>query len=478
MWAVSFPRSAAGAADGGRWSCWSFSRSSWQRRGCTGGPTCASDRRHRAAGPQHRAPDDRRHADARLRPGPGQLERLPVKGWDRHTDFARYRFGEAWSDDVNVEFGHNGCNTRDDILRRDLADLVVRPGTCYAQSGVLHDPYTGESIAVRPRPRHVQRRADRPPGLAVRRLVQGRARMGRRSADATSPTIRATCWPSAHKSTSTRHFATPPPGCRPTRASAASSSPARSRSRRAYQLWVSKNEKQAMARRAGRLLSSAQRDQPESRCQRVGHPHVVRLRRAAGRRVRRRGPPRPAAPPDRPTAATGRRTPRRGPAAHRCDRPPAPGRARPPRRPPRRRAARAAAARAGRSAPSTRPPRRYSPHCSGSGTPAASVRATGSSTRTPRPQQRIEQLDRSGLRADGHIGADGFTAARPGVGQMRRRAPRPRRRAAARVNARRAAQDRVPQLGFRRGHHGVHDDSADTGPPYRSSRPGALMCER
>ncbi len=75
------------------------------------------------------------------------LQRLPVKGWDRVTDFSRYRFGEAWSDDVNVEFGHNGCNTRDDILRRDLAELVVRPGTCYAQSGVLHDPYTGQTIA-------------------------------------------------------------------------------------------------------------------------------------------------------------------------------------------------------------------------------------------------------------------------------------------------------------------------------------------
>jgi hypothetical protein len=63
------------------------------------------------------------------------------------TDFSRYRFGEAWSDDVNVEFGHNGCDTRDDILRRDLTGLVVRPGTCYAHSGVLIDPYTGESIA-------------------------------------------------------------------------------------------------------------------------------------------------------------------------------------------------------------------------------------------------------------------------------------------------------------------------------------------
>jgi hypothetical protein len=90
-----------------------------------------------AAVPQNRAFDAERAA----------LARLPVKGWDRNTDFSRYRFGDAWSDDVNVEFGHNGCNTRDDILRRDLAELVVRPGTCYAQSGVLHDPYTGRTIA-------------------------------------------------------------------------------------------------------------------------------------------------------------------------------------------------------------------------------------------------------------------------------------------------------------------------------------------
>ncbi len=75
-----------------------------------------------------------------------QLAALPVKAWDRTQDFQRWRFGQAWSDDVNVEYGHNGCNTRDDILRRDLADLVVRPGTCYAQSGVLRDPYTGTVI--------------------------------------------------------------------------------------------------------------------------------------------------------------------------------------------------------------------------------------------------------------------------------------------------------------------------------------------
>jgi hypothetical protein len=75
-----------------------------------------------------------------------RLAGLPVKSWDRQKDFARYRFGEPWSDDVNVEYGHNGCNTRDDILRRDLTELVLRPGTCYAQRGVLVDPYTGAAI--------------------------------------------------------------------------------------------------------------------------------------------------------------------------------------------------------------------------------------------------------------------------------------------------------------------------------------------
>lgn len=74
------------------------------------------------------------------------LDALPVKGWDRLQDFKRYRFGERWSDDVDVEFGHNGCNTRDDILRRDLTGVELRRGTCLVQRGVLHDPYSGQTI--------------------------------------------------------------------------------------------------------------------------------------------------------------------------------------------------------------------------------------------------------------------------------------------------------------------------------------------
>jgi Protein of unknown function (DUF1524) len=95
------------------------------------------------ASPTSQAPGDTPRYD-RVR---ADAQRLPVKGWDLTSDFARYRFGEPWSDDVDVEFGHNGCNTRDDVLRRDLADLVVRPGTCFAQSGTLDDPYGGEAIA-------------------------------------------------------------------------------------------------------------------------------------------------------------------------------------------------------------------------------------------------------------------------------------------------------------------------------------------
>src|ERR1700733_12429975 len=55
-----------------------------------------------------------------------QMEALPVRGWDRVSDFNRIRFGEPWSDDVNVEFGHNGCNTRATI------DFVRGPDTSSA----------------------------------------------------------------------------------------------------------------------------------------------------------------------------------------------------------------------------------------------------------------------------------------------------------------------------------------------------------
>lgn len=73
------------------------------------------------------------------------LAAIPIKGWAPKTGYSRDQFGPPWTDDVDVEGGHNGCDTRDDILRRDLSN-VVPPSGCTVLSGVLHDPYTGKDI--------------------------------------------------------------------------------------------------------------------------------------------------------------------------------------------------------------------------------------------------------------------------------------------------------------------------------------------
>ena len=49
---------------------------------------------------------------------------------------------------MTVPLGHNGCDTRNDILRRVLIDIVVIPGSkgCAFLSGILNDPYTGTTV--------------------------------------------------------------------------------------------------------------------------------------------------------------------------------------------------------------------------------------------------------------------------------------------------------------------------------------------
>jgi len=57
-------------------------------------------------------------------------------------------FGPAWTDDNNSEFGHNSCSTRDDVLAEQLRDVQRLPGSrCVVVAGILHDPYTGATIA-------------------------------------------------------------------------------------------------------------------------------------------------------------------------------------------------------------------------------------------------------------------------------------------------------------------------------------------
>ncbi|MGY1746379.1 GmrSD restriction endonuclease domain-containing protein [Blastococcus sp. SYSU D00695] len=74
------------------------------------------------------------------------LGELDVRGRAPTTGYDRDRFGAGW-----VDTDRNGCDTRDDVLARDLADVTFRPGTrdCVVVSGTLADPYSGRTIAFR-----------------------------------------------------------------------------------------------------------------------------------------------------------------------------------------------------------------------------------------------------------------------------------------------------------------------------------------
>jgi hypothetical protein len=71
------------------------------------------------------------------------LGKLAVRGRAAKTGYSRAEFGPAWADT-----DHNGCDTRDDILRRDLTAIQARAGTngCVVVAGQLADPYTGKRI--------------------------------------------------------------------------------------------------------------------------------------------------------------------------------------------------------------------------------------------------------------------------------------------------------------------------------------------
>ena len=70
------------------------------------------------------------------------LETLPVKGRAPKTGYDRDEFGPAWAD-----VDRNGCDTRNDMLRRQLTDIVFANSVpCKVASGTLADPYTGAVI--------------------------------------------------------------------------------------------------------------------------------------------------------------------------------------------------------------------------------------------------------------------------------------------------------------------------------------------
>lgn len=71
------------------------------------------------------------------------LDSLEVKGRAPKTGYDRDQFGQRWAD-----INKNGCDTRNDILFRDLKNVVFKTGTrdCVVSSGDLLDPYSGKTI--------------------------------------------------------------------------------------------------------------------------------------------------------------------------------------------------------------------------------------------------------------------------------------------------------------------------------------------
>ena len=71
------------------------------------------------------------------------LSTLPVKGRAEKTGYTRAQFGQTWAD-----VDRNGCDTRNDMLKRDLTEIVfkVKTRNCVVESGVLLDRYSGETI--------------------------------------------------------------------------------------------------------------------------------------------------------------------------------------------------------------------------------------------------------------------------------------------------------------------------------------------
>ena len=71
------------------------------------------------------------------------IEAQETKGRAAKTGYTRAQFGPTWAD-----VDRNGCDTRNDILKRDLTDEVFKEKTrnCVVQSGTLVDPYSGETI--------------------------------------------------------------------------------------------------------------------------------------------------------------------------------------------------------------------------------------------------------------------------------------------------------------------------------------------
>jgi hypothetical protein len=79
------------------------------------------------------------------------IERQPdIPGYDRDCGAGDgCVFGTEWTDNTDAPDGHNGCDTRNDVLAGQFTDVDKGTSRCVVQAGTLDDPYSGASIPFR-----------------------------------------------------------------------------------------------------------------------------------------------------------------------------------------------------------------------------------------------------------------------------------------------------------------------------------------
>jgi hypothetical protein len=71
-------------------------------------------------------------------------------GYDRDCEPGACVFGREWTDDNTTRFGHNGCNTRQDVLLQQMHHIELRWGShCRIYQARMRDPYTGRRLTWR-----------------------------------------------------------------------------------------------------------------------------------------------------------------------------------------------------------------------------------------------------------------------------------------------------------------------------------------
>jgi hypothetical protein len=125
-------------------------------------------------------------------------------------------FGPAWTDDNNTPNGHDGCDTRNQVLADQFTQLRFRAGSkCVVEAGRLRDPYTGADVEFTKASAQLAP-VDHMVPLALAWDL-GAAQWSQQSSESTTPTTAGWCsWWSTSALTRPRATAAQGSGCQRT----------------------------------------------------------------------------------------------------------------------------------------------------------------------------------------------------------------------------------------------------------------------